>query len=435
MNDPTTSSLSEDIRNVLGRAPVLIFLLVAAADGQIDKKELKTFQKLIGETQYEVLLAMMQQAEASPSEAIQQLLADGGNLIEHLATLTQTLNEVLPSDFASAVKGALFAFARDISQASGGFLGIFGRKMGKEEKAVLALIAQAFGLLKGAGSNSKAKHNEVLCEVPGNLYPLLKSNQWATEASGNVVMRTVYGDEEIKPGEPVVAYAIDSAETVEFVNIDLLDDSLSVQALHDGAVGNLEGRLNEGGVWNELNTDLTAQGLGVVNGLIYSGDFYCAEAMLSERILKQAHQKLDSALLMLTAPERGKLFVTPLVDAEKPEPEKLLFIQAAVKHYFNPREAPIAPTIWIARNGKLVGQVVGMDSVIEAAKKAAEAELAEEEKMLLGIQAGSSMKIPTACASTSSPRTFRSCSRNSSMSFVTARLRIATTVSLVARFM
>jgi len=382
MNDTTASSLSDDTRNILGRAPVLVFLLVAAADGQVDKKELKMFQKLIAMKQYEVLLAMLQQTEESLSEAVRRLLADDRNLIEHLITLSHTLNEALPPEPALLIKGTLVAFAKEIAEASGGFLGVFGSRISNEEKAALTVIVQTFGLLEAAASNTKPKAAETLSEIPDNLYPLLKSNQWADKARGSVLVRSVYGDDEIKPEEPVVAYAIDSPETVEFVNADSLDGSLSVQALHEGAIANLEARLSGRGAWNEITVDLSPKGHGVVKGLVYSGDFYCAEAMLSETILKQAHQMLDSAFLMLAAPERGKLFVTHLVDQDQPEAEKLVFMAVSVKHYFNPHEAPIAPTVWIARNGKMVGHVAGMDAVIEAAKQAAQADLEGEEKML-----------------------------------------------------
>ncbi len=378
------TSLSEEARATIGTAPALVFLLVAAADGDIDRKELKTFQKLIASNDYQVLLAMMMQAGSSPGEIVQGILASERPPLEQLAAVSQAIDEGLPPESAQAVKVMLLALAKSIAEASGGLLGLFGKKISEEETAALAVIAHTLGLLRPAGDAPAGRAGATeLAAGPDNLYPLLKASDWAEQAKGTVLLRSVYGDEELAPGEPVVAYAIDTPTSVQFVNADELADSLTADALHEGALANLEKRLSSEGEWCELEEDLSAHGLGVVKGVVYCGDFYCAEALLSRAVLMQAHERLGCALLMVSVPERGKLFATELASQDRPEPEKAAFMQYAVKHFFNSNEAPIGPTVWIARTGKVVGQVEGMEGIIESAERIAREDREEEDGKLV----------------------------------------------------
>lgn len=382
----TVTSATESTRQIsetLARAPVLMFLLVAAADGQVDKKELRTFQKLLAGKKYEVLLAMMQQSPASAQETIVRLMSDGRPLRDQLLELSDTLDAAMPADTARTIKMILVAFAKEIAEASGGFLGLFGSKVSDEETAALAVIAHSFGLLGGAShAGAGAAPPPPFEEVPRNLFPVLKSEDWGRQSRAHVVLRNVHGTEENRDGEPVVGYAIDADETVEFVNPDRLGPGMSLDTLHAGAVANLEARLKDKGAWRSLKLDLSDNGHGIVAGLVFDGDFYCSEALLSENILKQAHAKLDSAFLILAVPERGMLFATDPIDPENIDPAKVAFMMVAIKPYFNSHAAPIAPTVWVSRNGRIVGTMSGTDDVVEAARRAAEEDRTREDSTL-----------------------------------------------------
>ena len=372
------------LSQTVARAPVLIFLVVAAADGDVDNKELKMFQKLLSGKKYQVLLALMQQSDVSTTEAVSQLVAQGGDLNARLAELNDAIDNAFSEESALGLKLTLLAFAHSIAEASGGFLGIFGSKVSNQEKVAMAMIAHAFGLLEQARSQPVAGTAAApLNEVPGNLYPLLKTREWAAQAAGQVVTRAVHEGAEVRADEPAVAYAIDANETVVFVSPDRLGPALSAAALHAGAVANLEKRLAERGRWREIRFDLSDQGVGVVEGLVFAGDFYCAEALLSETTLQQAHEKLDSVFLVIAAPARGELYAANPIDPDNVDPAKLAFMINAIKPYFAGHDAPIAPTLWLSRNGRIVGHLSGADAVIEMARKAAEAERVEEEEMLV----------------------------------------------------
>jgi hypothetical protein len=371
------------VSNVIARSPALIFFLVAAADGKVDKKEVTMFQKLIGGEKYGVLLTLMRQSGASLPEMLMQVQSEGRNVMEHLAELNSHIDAAFPAQAAHGLKLRLLGFAQAIAESSGGFLGMFGSKVSDEEKTALTMIAHCFGLLgEAAGQPAQEQDTGSLNTVPENLYPLLKPGAWAREVAGKVVVRTIQDDNRIHADDPVVAYAIDANETVEVVGPDRLGQEVSAETLHATAIRNLETRLAHSGAWHTLSADLSEQGGGKVEGLVYTGDYYCAEAIVSEKTLKQAHEKLDAAFLMVAAPARGVLYATSAVDPDNVEPAGLGFMSFAIKPYFMGHDAPIAPTIWLSRNGKIVGHLSGAEAVIEIARKAAEAERASEDDKL-----------------------------------------------------
>ena len=131
-------------------SPILVFALVAGADGSIDKKEIQNFQK-------QLLMGLIVE-----NDIMQQLMAD---LIPDVAKLLKevldgkidpktTLEEIvvavnsnLPGEDAIAFKMSLMEIGKSIAEASGGFLGIFGSKISKEEEQTLAILAMMLGLI------------------------------------------------------------------------------------------------------------------------------------------------------------------------------------------------------------------------------------------------------------------------------------------------
>jgi hypothetical protein len=379
---PNPEAVEEDIRRI-GLAPLVVFYIIAAADGDIDAKEIKCFSKLLQKEEYRVLTAAMANTGMSFPEMLSHTQQNLKDPHAELVGINTILGKLVSEESAFQFKAALLKLGKGIAEASGGLFGLFGNKISKNEAMALALIADALGLLKDKPANpeTEAKYMDK-ADFPDNMFPLLKPSTWAEESKGEVVQRCIYGDCEIKPDEPVVAYAIDSDQTVVFVASKEIHGDVTLSQVHAKAMENLEKRLVQNGEWEKIHVPLPDAETPHFEGLLYTGDYYCSEALLSTNILKRAHEKLDAALLMVIAPVRGRLYVTKLMSEGKPEVDKIAFAAYALKNYFNPPEAPIAPNVWIVRNGKLVGHVDGMDEFIEKAREHAELERKEEDSKL-----------------------------------------------------
>lgn len=380
---PDNDSVNDDIKRI-GLAPLVVFLTVAAADGEVDDKEIKCFSKLLQREDYMILTAAMANTGMSLPEMISYTQNNLKDPHAELLEINELLETILSEEAAFQFKATLLKLAKSIAEASGGLFGLFGSKISKNEKIALALVANALGLLKEERSVDQRSqtHYKDQAFLPDNMFPALKPATWGAESKDQVVMGCIYGDCEIKPDEPVVAYAIDSDETIQFIPKNKLNKNLTLRQIHAKAIENLEKRLQEKGEWIKIKQPLPDCGPSYCEGLLYTGDYYCSEALLSTNILKRAHEKLDAAMLMAIAPVRGQLYITKLLSEGKPEVDKIVFAVIALKKYFNPPEAPIAPNIWIVRNGQLVGHVQGMDEFIKKARKAAEIERKEEDSKI-----------------------------------------------------
>lgn len=371
------SNDSRDLEHLACAAP-FVFLLVAAADGSIDKKELKRFSQLMAEEDYAILAAVMSQAGLPIEQllaACKERLADPVN---ELMTLGQVIDARLPTDAAGQFKAALLKLGHAIAQASGGFLG-FGRKIDKQEATMLALIVAAFSQSGASASEPQAEGDKAV--LTDELFPALKPADWVSDARGHVAMQSIFLGSEINDNEPVVGYVHDNPQTVAFVPSGSVGDELTIADVHKHAMDNLERRLATID-WVELGFNADADGLGTIGGLVLTGDYFASEAILSESMMKKAHQQLNSAMLMAIAPQRGELFVTELVSENDPERERIIFAQFAIKKFFKPEQAPISPNVFIVRNGKIVGNIGGMEQIIAEARDMAEAEQEQEAALL-----------------------------------------------------
>ncbi|PAW86106.1 MAG: hypothetical protein B9S33_08850 [Pedosphaera sp. Tous-C6FEB] len=130
----------------LALAPLLVFKLVAAADGQIDRKE------------RDQLAQLCENADEFPSplfrDAVRTLMQDYDRLfaevqdgyldpVEALKAAGAELDTSHPEE-SDEFKQCLIRWGRAIARASGGVLGV-GKKVGRQETQVLALIAAALG--------------------------------------------------------------------------------------------------------------------------------------------------------------------------------------------------------------------------------------------------------------------------------------------------
>lgn len=144
---PASGPSAEELA-MLTRSPLLIFLLVAAADGKVDKKEFNEFQK--------VIVGVMTNATPLLRDAMSRLLPrmeqtfdelEDINPGEELERLAAVLDTHYPKE-AKAFKQQLVSIAVSIAESSGGFLG-FGSKISNDEKTAIAGIAVTLGLIEG----------------------------------------------------------------------------------------------------------------------------------------------------------------------------------------------------------------------------------------------------------------------------------------------
>jgi hypothetical protein len=127
----------------LKQSPFLIFFLVAAADGKVDKKELIEFVKLLAEPEKfnnPLLNRIITNVINDIPSAIASMAQQQIDYIDELGKLKTIIDNKLSSEEANAFKVALLLVGKGIAEASGGFLG-FGSKISKEEKIALAAIA------------------------------------------------------------------------------------------------------------------------------------------------------------------------------------------------------------------------------------------------------------------------------------------------------
>lgn len=139
---------SEDDFELLKQSVFLVFFLVAAADGKVDKKELIAFVTLLSNPEKinnsllnRIVTNVISDAPAIVTEIARQDI----NYIEELRRLKTVINKNLSAGDANAFKLSLILLGKEIAEASGGFLG-FGSKISKDEKAALGAIALCLGV-------------------------------------------------------------------------------------------------------------------------------------------------------------------------------------------------------------------------------------------------------------------------------------------------
>jgi hypothetical protein len=150
--DDYKALFSEDEWRNLLYTPVVVFGIVAGADGSIDKKEIKQFQdELIKGIVVDNRFMQQIMAEVLPvvPELLQDVLTVKVDPKEVLENITRAIDAKLPLKDAYEFKLALVMTGKEIAEASGGFLGMFGSKMSKEEEQALAAISLIIGLVPG----------------------------------------------------------------------------------------------------------------------------------------------------------------------------------------------------------------------------------------------------------------------------------------------
>lgn len=137
------TEFSEEEFESLKQSPFLIFFLVAAADGTIDKKEMQEFISILAQPEkfnspllYRIITNVINDIPVILTRIAQQEI----DYVAELQKVKTIVDNKLSPEDANDFKMALLQVGKGIAEASGGLFG-FGSKIGKEEKTALAGIA------------------------------------------------------------------------------------------------------------------------------------------------------------------------------------------------------------------------------------------------------------------------------------------------------
>ena len=133
-----------------------------------------------------------------------------------------------------------------------------------------------------------------------------------------------------------------------------------MESLHLQSLDQLKVALADTTGWQQLNFDEDSEDLEVI---VLSGNYYCSEAILSPDIMRRAHNKLNSNLLAVSIPARGKIFA---IDGNVVEESFHRFVLASLRQYYNSDATPISSVIWKVVDGKVVGFFEGTESLEDA---------------------------------------------------------------------
>ena len=139
---------SEDIE-ILAYTPIIAFFMVAAADGDIDKKEVTAFQKQLVagfETESDMFRLALLTVISRFEEMIGHVLSGQIDIQTHFQQLNELTTAKMSDQETLQFKVSLLTLAKAVAEASGGILGIFGSKISKSEQQALAALTVLLGL-------------------------------------------------------------------------------------------------------------------------------------------------------------------------------------------------------------------------------------------------------------------------------------------------
>ena len=141
MSHDIVSHLDDRDVQVVAQAPVLVFLLVSAADGAIDKREIKRFAALLSGTSFSDLMAVMQRARLSIVDALRQLSENQVDYLAELQRIARVLDSRLPAKLALRVKSQLYRLGHGIATSSDQVAESAGERISEQERIALKVIA------------------------------------------------------------------------------------------------------------------------------------------------------------------------------------------------------------------------------------------------------------------------------------------------------
>ncbi len=127
--------------DVLKAGPTICFFIVSAADGKIDKKEIKTFFTEVVKFATDTNPLVREIFGSTPSnfEALAKEFMENPSMAVVKVALIRSLAEEHHPQHAAGFCTALYEMSKNIASASGGFFG-FGSKISKDEQAALNII-------------------------------------------------------------------------------------------------------------------------------------------------------------------------------------------------------------------------------------------------------------------------------------------------------
>ena len=140
------SAFSAADQDTLDRSPIIIFLFIAAADGNIDRKELESFRKILHEfgnlpaSMFKgILVRCLNEIERHFAEIASNPMSPITLMVE-IPSISAVIAKC-PEEEQTSIREGLYRLGHKIASASGGgFLGL-GSKISKEERAALKLLA------------------------------------------------------------------------------------------------------------------------------------------------------------------------------------------------------------------------------------------------------------------------------------------------------
>lgn len=147
--DENYIDFSEDDFAVIVKSPLLIFFLVALADGRVDKKEILAFADMLSDATLQsdpLFNRIITNIAHDMQNMIYTLLQGDDDPIEELKKVREIIDRMMPLQDANNFKMKLLYLGKKIAEASGGgFFGL-GNKISKEERTALAGILVTLGI-------------------------------------------------------------------------------------------------------------------------------------------------------------------------------------------------------------------------------------------------------------------------------------------------
>lgn len=148
-----TEALTDEDWATLAKAPCIVFVLVASANGRIDKKELALFRSILKNNEgipSPIFATIINVTKANVQQLIAEISRSEMSLAQQLLQISFLLQSGrIPRDEAVSIARCLCKLGKAVATASGGFLG-FGSKISKKEAEMLdfletILLAPALG--------------------------------------------------------------------------------------------------------------------------------------------------------------------------------------------------------------------------------------------------------------------------------------------------
>lgn len=142
------SRFDPDEFQLLRRVPFLVFFLVAASDGKVDRKEIAAFgNQLVEADKYAdpLLTRIVTNVVNDVAPMVAQVLEQPPEFATELRQARALVDARISPEAGRRFGEAVLAMARDVASASGGFFG-FGSRISRTEQLALAVIADSLGV-------------------------------------------------------------------------------------------------------------------------------------------------------------------------------------------------------------------------------------------------------------------------------------------------